>query len=169
MSVLYGAGLRPVSGSTSLLEASQKGVFPTPGSVTPHVHQSGASRPTPSLSHSSEKTGGKNPRASRNSCGFLSRSVLSDCGGGRTVGLKRLVVGCMLGVAVWMVWLLRCGCGDVGCSKITTGKEKRLSQRITALLTRRIPSEQWWGLTAHKLTGITDLRTFMVSCKFPQP
>ena len=61
VSVLFGAGLcpslRPVSGSTSLLEASQKGAFPTPDSVTPPVHQSGASRPTPPLSHSSEKTG----------------------------------------------------------------------------------------------------------------
>ena len=27
-------------------------------------------------------------------------------------------VGCVLGVAVWMAWLLRYGCGDVGCSKI---------------------------------------------------
>jgi len=70
--------------------------------------------------------------------------------------------------SVIVAWLLRCGCGDVGCSKITTAKEKRLSQRITALLTQRIPSEQRWGLTAHKLTGITDLRTFMVYCKFPQ-
>ena len=62
-----------------------------------------------------------------------------DCGGGRTVDLKWLVVcvedGCVLDVAVWMAWLLRfgcgdVGCGDVGCSKITTGKEKRLSQRV---------------------------------------
>ena len=63
MSALYRAGLRPslrpVSGSTSLLEASQKGAFLTPGSVTPRVHQSGASRPTPPLSHSSEKQAGK--------------------------------------------------------------------------------------------------------------
>ena len=36
------------------------------------------------------------------------------------------------GVVVWMAWLLRCGRGDVGCSKITTAKEKRLSQRIAA-------------------------------------
>ena len=49
-------------------------------------------------------------------------------------------------------------------------KRKTLSQRITALLTRRIPSEQWWGnLSEHKLTGITDLRTFVVVCEFPQP
>ena len=78
-------------------------------------------------------------RASRNSCDFLSRSALSVCGGGRTVGLKRLVVcvevGRVLGVAMWMAWLLRCGCGDVGCSKITTAKEKRLSQSVAALST----------------------------------
>ena len=36
------------------------------------------------------------------------------------------------GVVVWMAWLLRCGCGDAGCSKITTAKEKRLTQRIAA-------------------------------------
>jgi len=54
----------------------KKGAFPTPGSVTPRVHQSGASRPTPPPSHSSEKTGRQNPRASRNSCSFLSRSAL---------------------------------------------------------------------------------------------
>jgi len=47
--------------------------------------------------------------------------------------------------------------------------EKRLSQRVAALLTRRIPSEQRWGLTEQKLTGITELGTFMVYCKFPQP
>ena len=80
VSALYRAGirpsLRPVSGSTSLLEASQKGAFLTPDSVTPRVHQLGASHPTPPPSHSSEKTGGKNPRASRNSSSFLSRSVL---------------------------------------------------------------------------------------------
>ena len=36
------------------------------------------------------------------------------------------------GVVMWMAWLLRCGCGDVGCSKITPAKEKRLSQRVAA-------------------------------------
>ena len=51
--------LRPVRGSTSLLEASQKGAFLTPDRVTPRVHQSGASRPTPLLSHSSEKQVGE--------------------------------------------------------------------------------------------------------------
>ena len=49
-------------------------------------------------------------------------------------------------------------------------KRKTLPQRITARLTRRIPSEQRWGnLSEHKLSGITDLRTFMVFCEFPQP
>ena len=49
-------------------------------------------------------------------------------------------------------------------------KRKTLPQRITARLTRRIPSEHRWGnLSEHKLSGITDLRTFMVFCKFPQP
>ena len=61
VSVLYGAGLRPslrpVSGSTPLLGASQKGAFLTPVRVTPRIHQSGTSCPTPPLSHSSEKTG----------------------------------------------------------------------------------------------------------------
>ena len=36
------------------------------------------------------------------------------------------------GAVVWMSWLLRCGGGDVGCFKITTAKEKRLTQRIAA-------------------------------------
>ena len=49
-------------------------------------------------------------------------------------------------------------------------KRKTLSQRITAPLTRRIPSKQRWGnLSEHRLIGITDLRTFMVVCEFPQP
>ena len=59
----YKAGLRPslrpVRGSSSLLEASQKGAFLTPDRVSPRVHQSGASHPTPLLSHSSEKQAGE--------------------------------------------------------------------------------------------------------------
>ena len=150
-------------GSTSLLEASQKGVFLTPDSVTPRVHQSGTSRPTPPPSHSSQKQAGKirapigTPLVSFRVRRFSTRLVVC------------VEVGCMLGVVVWMAWLLRCGCGDVDCSKIMTAKEKRLSQRITALLTRIIPSEQRWGLTEQILTGITELGTLMVYCKFPQP
>ena len=85
------------------------------------------------------------------------------------VGLKRLVVGCVLGVAVWMAWLFRCGGGDVGWSKITIAKEKRLSQRVAARRTHEFSLNNGGELTEHKLTGITDLRTFMVYCKFPQP
>ena len=49
-------------------------------------------------------------------------------------------------------------------------ERKTLPQRITARLTRRIPSKQRWGnLSEHKLSGITDLRTFMMFCEFPQP
>ena len=71
------------------------------------------------------------------------------------------MVGAVVKVVVVMVaWLVQ----------NNDSKRKTLSQRITALLTRRIPSEQRWGnLSKHRLIGITDLRTFMMVCEFPQP
>ena len=86
------------------------------------VHQSGASRPTPPLSPSLEKQEGK----IRVPLGtpLVSFRV-------RRCSMRLVVcveVGCVLGVAVWMAWLLRCGCGDVGCSKITTGKSNLASK-----------------------------------------
>ena len=78
------------------------------------------------------------------------------CCDGGVVG----VVGKVVVVMVVEMWLVQ----------NNDRKRKTLPQRITALLTRRIPSEQRWGnLSEHRLTGITDLRTFMVFCKFPQP
>ena len=72
-----------------------------------------------------------------------------------------VVVGVVVKVVVVMVvemWLVQ----------NNDRKRKTLSQRITALLTRRIPSKQRWGnLSEYKLCGITDLRSFMVFCKFP--
>ena len=93
--------------------------------------------------------------------------VESDVGGGDLVvvggggdrGWHCGYLGAMLVVAVEM-WLVQ----------NNDRKRKTLPQRITAQLTRRIPSEQRWGnVSEHRLTGITDLSTFMVFCKFPQP
>ena len=68
------------------------------------------------------------------------------------------VVGVVVQVVV--VWLVQ----------NNDSQRKALSQRITALITRIIPSEQRWGnLSEHRLIGITDLGTFMVFCEFPQP
>ena len=60
--------------------------------------------------------------------------------------------GCVVGVVVMEMvvemWLVQ----------NNDRKRKTLPQRITALLTRIIPSEQRWGnLSEHKLSGITDL------------
>ena len=83
------------------------------------------------------------------------RGACGCCDGG--------VVGVVVKVVVVMVvetWLVQ----------NNDSKRKTLSQRITALLTQRIPSEQRWGnLSDKRLTGITDLGTFMVFCEFPQP
>ena len=58
--------------------------------------------------------------------------------------------------------------GD-GWSKIMIEKRKTAISKRRSPVNTRIPSKQRWGnLTAHKLTGITDLRTFMVYCEFPQ-
>ena len=93
--------------------------------------------------------------------------VESDVGGGDLVGVggggdRGCCDGGVVGVVVKVVvvWLVQ----------NNDSKRKTLSQRITALLTRRIPSKQRWGnLSEHRLIGITDLRTFMVVCEFPQP
>ena len=53
----------------------------------------GASRPTPFLSHSSEKTGGKNPRTSRNSSGFLSRSTVFNAACCLRGGWSKITIG----------------------------------------------------------------------------
>ena len=96
--------------------------------------------------------------------------VESDVGGGELVvvggggdrgcgdgGVVSVVVKVVVVMVAWLV-------------QNNDRKRKTLSQRITALLTRRIPSEQQWGnLSEHRLTGITDLGTFKVFCEFPQP
>ena len=82
-------------------------------------------------------------------------------GGGRTVGLKRLFES-DVGGGDWVV--------VGGWSQNNNSKRKMATSKITALLTRIIPSEQRWGnLSEHRLIGITDLGTFMVFCEFPQP
>ena len=49
-------------------------------------------------------------------------------------------------------------------------KRKTANSKITARLTRIIPSTQRWGnLSEHTLIDIIDLGTFMVFCEFPQP
>ena len=43
------------------------------------------------------------------------------------------------------------------------------NSKITARLTRIIPFKHRWGnLSEHRLINITDLRTYMVLCEFPQ-
>ena len=62
--------------SEKLLE---KGAFLTPDRVTPRIHQSGASRPTPLLLHSSEKQAGKIRAGSARAFISLARSrTVSD-------------------------------------------------------------------------------------------
>ena len=82
VSALYRAGLRPslrpVSGSTSLREASRKGAFLTPDRVTPRIHQSGASSPTPLLSHSSEKQAEKSAPSKYLLLSLLAFSTVSN-------------------------------------------------------------------------------------------
>ena len=129
VSALYGAGLRPslrpVSGSTSLLEASQKGrsSLPTASHRRPPI---GGEPPHPASVTLLGETGGKDPRASRNSSGFLSRSTMFNAACCLRGGWLRAWRCGVDGVVVEI------GCGDVGCSKITTAKEKRLSQSVAA-------------------------------------
>ena len=55
---------------------------------------------------------------------------------------------------------------------IQNNDSKRImaNSKITARVTRIIPFKHWWGnLSEHRLIGITDLRTYMVLCEFPQP
>ena len=83
------------------------------------------------------------------------RGACGCCDGGVVGVVVKVVV-----VKVVEMWLVQ----------NNDSKRKTLSQRITALLTRIIPSKQRWGnLSEHRLIGITDLRTFMVFCEFPQP
>ena len=50
------------------------------------------------------------------------------------------------------IWIGEAYVPVVGFVSIITDKRKTLSQRITALLIRRIPSEQRWGnLSEHRL------------------
>ena len=49
-------------------------------------------------------------------------------------------------------------------------KRKMATSKITARVTRIIPFKHRWGnLSEHRLIDITDLRTYMVVCEFPQP
>ena len=74
------------------------------------------------------------------------------------------VVENVVGVVEKVVGGWRCG-----WSKITIEKEKRLPQRSHPV-TRIIPFKHRWGnLSEHRLIDITDLRTYMVLCEFPQP
>ena len=99
------------------------------------------------------------------------------CCGGRTVGLKRLFesdVGGGGGGCCEAVVERDVGGGGLvvvgGWSQNNNSKRKTATSKITALLTRIIPSEQQWGnLSEHRLIGITDLRTLMVVCECPQP
>ena len=52
--------------------------------------------------------------------------------------------------------------------KITIDKEKRYLKESQPDETRRIPFNGG-DLSEHRLTGITELGTFMVICEFPQP
>ena len=60
----------------------------------------------------------------------------------------------------------------VGWAEVQNNDRERKTaiSKGRSLVNTRIPFKQRWGnLSAHKLTGITDLRTFLVLCKFPQP
>ena len=82
-------------------------------------------------------------------------------GGGRTVGLKQLFER-DVGGGGWVV--------VGGWSHNNDSKRKTATSKITALLTRIIPPKQRWeNLSEHRLSNITELGTFMVYCKFPQP
>ena len=133
VSVLYGAGLRPslcpVSDSTSALEASQKGRSSLPAASHRASTNRGRAAP-PRLCHTPRRKQAGKIRAPIGTPLVSFRCLAFD--GCSTRLVVCVEVGCLLGIVVWMAWLLRCGCGDVGCSKITTGKEKRLSQSVAA-------------------------------------
>ena len=75
------------------------------------------------------------------------------------VGVKVVAVwwscsGVVLVVAIWWwsgVW-----------SKITTAKEKRLTEDRSPIKSHIFPLNNVFGLTTHGLTDISHLRTFMV-------
>ena len=98
----------------------------------------------------------------------------SNVGGGGGGGRRKAVVESDLGggdlVVVGGGGDRGCGSGYLGAMLVVVmvvemwlvqnndSKRKTLPQRITARLTRRIPSEQRWrNLSEHKLSGITDL------------
>ena len=81
-------------------------------------------------------------------------------GGGKAVGLKRLLRAKLVVVVVVVKRLIQ----------NNDSKRKMANSKITARSTRIIPFKRWWGnLSEHRLIGITDLGTFMVFCEFPQP
>ena len=59
----------------------------------------------------------------------------------------------MLVVAMFVVVL---------CTKITTAKEKRLTEESQPDKSHEFPLNNGFGLTTHELTDISHLRTFMV-------
>ena len=60
------------------------------------------------------------------------------------------------------------GCGVVGLVQNNDRTEKRLSQS-QPVKSHEFPLNLGGDITKQKLTGITELGTFMVYCKFPQP
>ena len=100
----------------------------------------------------------------------LGRKVRRWCG---------VVDGCGgKGAKVVVVWLWTFGSDVGGGDLVVEGwlVQNNDRKRKTAISKGRspvntiIPFKQRCGnLSAHKLTGITDLRTLMVYCKFPQP
>ena len=125
VSALYGAGLRPslrpVSGSTSLLEASQKGRSSLPTASQRVSTNRGRAAP-PRFCHTPRRT--RREKSARLSELLWFPFAFDSCclRGGWLRAWRCGVDGVVVEV----------GCGDVGCSKIMTGKEKRLSQRVAA-------------------------------------
>ncbi len=72
----------------------------------------------------------------------------------------------------WLVVGIVVGGWRCGWWLVQNNDSKRImaNSKITALITRIIPFKHRWGnLSEHRLIGITDLRTYMVLCEFPQP
>ena len=183
--------LHPVFGSIFLREASRKGAFLHSDRLTPCIHQSGASCPAPSRYTSRGETGGKNPTGSVGAfllhvpyARVLGRFSTRKGGCSVVCGGWRLKAGVVAKMVKWWWCCWRCGsvlgvvaylvavvvCVEVCCNG---GRDMSVqnndSNRKTYLKesqpdeSRRIPSKQRWGnLSEHRLTGITDLGTFMM-------
>ena len=79
-------------------------------------------------------------------------------------------------VVVFELWLFG---DDVGGGDLVVGgwldqnndrkKKNGYLKALQPVESHEFPLNNGGELSAHKLTGITDLRTFLVLCKFPQP